>query len=156
MTTIAKTFTSRTGKKIELSINIESVKVSGSALIDGKAATVTGYAVVQNRKCLSIKDGPAPYLPIDDSLYAEIDNTAKAQYRQSMSAEQVAWNNVCAAEATYKRIANYNDSNAEVISAQAAYDKALDEFTRQYPNSDYNKSNRVHYNDGMTNNPWTN
>jgi hypothetical protein len=156
MATIAKTFSSRTGKKIELTINVEATKISGLALIDGQQATVTGYAVVQNRKCLSIKDGPAPYLPIDDSLYAEIDNTARDQYYQNMTAEQVAWNRVCAAEATYNRIANHNDSNAEVIIAQTAYNKAFDEFAAQYPNSNFIKSNRVHYNDGMTNNPWTN
>jgi hypothetical protein len=156
MTTITKSIVSATGKKVDLNIEINNSKVGGIAKWNDQQWTITGHAVVQGRKVLSVKGGPAPYLPIDNSLYAEIESTAKAQYRANMSAEAKAFQAVCGLEAAYKKLVDRSDSNAAIINAQAAYEQALNEFVAQYPNSDYIKSNRVHYNDGATNNPWTN
>jgi hypothetical protein len=154
MTTITKTITSKTGKQIDLTINIENAKVTGAALHNGQTWQVTGFAIVQGRQCLTIKNGPAPYLPIDKYLYSEIETTAKAQF--FANDENAAWENVSKLETVYRRLVNRNDSNVDVIEAQGAYETALDDFAAKYPQSIYIKSTRVHYNDGATNNPWTN
>lgn len=159
MTTITKSIVSATGKKVDLAIEINNSKVGGIAEWNGQQWTITGYAVVQGRKVLSVKGGPAPYLPIDNALYAQIDNTAKEQYRAGMSAEAKAWERVCGLEMAYKKLVDRNDSNADIINAQSAYEQALDEFTAQYPDSQYTKSNRVHYNNPIDINSdqiWTN
>lgn len=152
---ISKMVISKTGKKVDCHICISDAKVSGTAVIDGSiTAKITGYAVVNGYKCLMIKGGPAPYLPISDSLYHEIDQVVREQYRQSKSQEQLAWEAVCAAEADYRRISNHNDSWADVCNAQARYEQALSEFRMAYPNSKYLQSNRVSYVLGDVN-PWT-
>lgn len=161
MTTINKSITSNSGKKVDLTINIENAKVTGAAVVSEMhlTMTITGYAVVQGRKVLSVKGGPAPYLPIDNTLYAQIDNTAKEQYRAGMSAEAKSWERVCGLEVAYKKLVDRSDSNAEIINAQSAYEQALNEFTAQYPDSQYTKSNRVHYNNPIDINSdhiWTN
>jgi hypothetical protein len=155
MTTITKSIVTTSGKKVDLSIEINDSKVSGLAVCNGQQWAITGYANVQNRKCLSVKGGPAPYLPIDNNLYDQIHNTAKTQYQANMSAEAKSWETVCALEAAYKKLIDRSDSNAEIIQAQAAYEKSLSNFSDQYPNSDYAKSNRVHYNDKPAS-IWTN
>jgi hypothetical protein len=146
MTTITKSIVSATGKKVALTIEINNSKVGGSAVCNGQQWAITGYAVVQGRKVLSIKGGPAPYLPIDNALYTQIDNTARDQYRAGMTAEAKAWERVCGLEALYKNLVARSDSNADIIKAQSSYEQALDEFAARYPDSDYIKSNRVHYN----------
>ena len=159
MITITKSIVSATGKKVDLTIEINKSKISGIAEWNGQQWTITDYAVVQGRKVLSIKGGPAPYLPIDNALYAQIDSIAKEQYRAGMSTEAKAWERVCGLEASYKKLVNRSDSNAEIVNAQSAYEQALNEFATQYPNSDYIKSNRVHYNDPIDINSdkvWTN
>jgi uncharacterized protein YuzE len=160
MTTITKSIVSATAKKVDLIIEINNGKVCGIAKWNEQQWTITNYAVVQGRKVLSVKGGPAPYLLIDNNLYAEIESIAKAQYRANMSAEAKAWETVTKLEAAYKKLVDRSDSSAAIINAQAAYEQAINEFVAQYPNSDYIKSNRVHYN----NNPidinsekiWTN
>jgi hypothetical protein len=154
MTTITKTITTNSGKKVDLTINIENAKVTGIASHNGQTWQVTGFAIVQGRQCLSIKNGPAPYLPIDNSLYGKIESMAKDQF--FADTENAAWENVCKLEAAYRKLIDRSDSNADIIKAQHAYLTALNSFAVQYPLSPYNTSTRAHYNDGATNNPWTN
>lgn len=159
MTTITKSIVSATGKKVDLTVEINNGKVGGIVEWNGQQWAITGYAVVQGRKVLSVKGGPAPYLPIDNALYAQIDSVAKEQYRAGMSAEDKAWERVCGLEANYLRLIDRSDSNADIINAQSAYEQALNEFAAQYPDSDYIKSNRVHYNNPIDINSdhiWTN
>lgn len=148
---ITNTFTSRSGKHIEMHAKIENHQVGGIVLIDGKQATITGYATVQGRKCLSISGGPAPYLPIADSLYAQIDAVCREQYQAAMSPEQQAQQHVAGIEAAYRKLERTSDDLAAIITAKTAWENAA----AQHPQT----SNRVHYNDPIDNNSdkvWTN
>jgi hypothetical protein len=144
---IKRTVKNLAGKIVELEIEINNAQVGGTATCDGQKWEIRGYAMVRGRKVLSIKGGPAPYLVIDDRLYAEIDRVAREQYRAQMSAEEKEWEHVCSLELAYKRLIDNSDSNADIIKAKSAYEQALAEFVARYPNSHHLISNRVHYND---------
>lgn len=133
MTTINKTITSHTGKKVDLTINIENGKVSGIARAEGQEFGVTGFAVVQNRQCLTLKKGsPAPYLPIDKYLYSEIKQTAKDQYRANMTNEQIAEGEMREAEAKYNRLFAQGYNNVEIIKAREEWDRLSAEYHQKY------------------------
>ena len=117
MTNIIRATTSASGKAPDLNINIDGTKISGYA--DGYK--VTGIAVVQNRKCLKIADGPAPYLPITDALYAEIDGICKANFAANMTEKERKEVEMDKAEALYEKLNNSNASPAEIIAAREVF-----------------------------------
>ncbi len=132
MTTINRTITSQTGKKVELTVTIENAKVTGAARVNGKDCKITDYVTIQGRKCLAIKDGPAPYLPIDNALYGEIETTAKNQYRDSMTAEQIAEGELREAEAKYNRLFAQGSDNVAIMTARSEWDRLSSEYHQKF------------------------
>jgi len=132
MTTINKTVTSKSGKKVELTIKIENAKVSGIGKIDdGQELEITGYAIVQGRKCLMIS-GKVPYLEIDQQIYNEIDSAAKEQYRSSMTEQQILEGQMREAEGKYNRLFARGYDNVEIIQAREEWDRLSAEYHQKF------------------------
>jgi len=132
---------------VNLNITIENATLSGVAEWEGNKWTIKGYGVVNGKKVLMVKGGPAPYLLIGEQLYNQIHSEMGKQYRARMSAEQKDWEHVCALEAAYKQSVDSSDDFAEVIKARDAYEQALNEFAIKYPNSKYLIREKRGYND---------
>ncbi len=131
---IKKTIISHTGKKVDLVIHIENARITGTATVNGQSTQmqVTGHAIVQGRRCLIIKGGPAPYLPIDNELYEEIQAAAKAQYQDSMADEKILEGRVSAAQAKYERLFAQGYDNAQIIRARDEWDRLSAEYHQRY------------------------
>ncbi len=122
MTTINKSFKSLTGKEITVSLVIDNSAVTGNATTNGTVYSVTGTAVIQNRKCLKIEGASAPYLPIADGLYNEIETICKAQFLTVMTPKELLEVEVDKAEYEYERLNNSNvSSNIEIIEAREKF-----------------------------------
>lgn len=78
----------------------------------------------------------------------------KPQEPIRLSDAEIASRSVDALEGKYRQLERNGDT-AAAITARNAYNAALAEWEKQYP-TEAAKSNSIRYNDGATNNPWTN
>jgi hypothetical protein len=76
----------------------------------------------------------------------------KPQAPIHFSDAEIARRSVDALEGKYRQLGRNGDT-AAAIAARNAYNAALAEWTKQYPTA---VATTVRYNDGATNNPWTN
>lgn len=79
---------------------------------------------------------------------------AKPQQPINFSDAEIARRSVDTLEGQYRQLERNGDT-AAAITARNAYNAALSEWQKQYP-TEAAKSQTVRYNDGATNNSWTN
>lgn len=79
---------------------------------------------------------------------------AKPQEPIAFTAADIARRSVDALECKYRQLERNGDT-AAAIAARNAYNAALAEWQKQYP-TEAAKSSSIRYNDGATNNLWTN
>ena len=130
MTTINKSFKGSTGKDITVNLEIENSKISGVANINGTTYSVTGAHVVQSRKCLKIEGAPAPYMPISDALYNEIDTICKAQFAAAMTPKEILEMEVAKAEHKYNKAMRESWNNVAIIEAREEWNRLSAELSK--------------------------
>lgn len=123
MNTINQSYKGSTGKDITINLKIENSKVSGVAIINGMTYSVTGASVIQNRKCLKIEGAPAPYMPIADALYNEIDTICKAQFAANMTPKEILEMEVAKAEHKYNQAVRESWNNVAIIEAREEWNR---------------------------------
>ena len=79
--------------------------------------------------------------------------TPKPQEQIIFTAAEIERRSVDALEGKYRQLERNGDT-AAAIAARNAYNAALAEWTKQFPTAV--ATTAVRYNDGATNNPWTN
>lgn len=130
MTTINKSFKGSTGKDITVNLEIENSKISGTANINGTSYAVTGAHVIQNRKCLKIEGAAAPYMPIADGLYNEIDAICKAQFAANMTPKEILEMEEAKAEYKYNKAMRESWNNVAIIEAREEWFRLTKELSR--------------------------
>jgi 1,6-anhydro-N-acetylmuramate kinase len=127
---INTTFKTSSGKNVSLTLNIENSKITGSAVVNGTSYSVTDIAVVQNRKCLKIQGASAPYMPISDSLYNEINAICKAQFAANMTPRDILEMKVAQAEAKYNKAMSESWNNVAIIEAREEWNRLSRELAK--------------------------
>jgi len=130
MATITKSFKGSTGKNIIVNLEIDNAKVTGYAIINGMSYNVSGTAVIQNRKCLKIEAAPAPYMPIADSLYNEIDAVCKVQYAANMTPKEILETSAWLAEQKYNQAMRDSYGNVAIIEARNEWNRLSAELAK--------------------------
>lgn len=130
MTTINRNFKTSSGKSAVVNLTIENHKVSGTATINGQAYGVSGFATVQGKKVLQIKGASAPYLPIPNDLYNDLNTACKSQFAASMTQAQIVEGEMREAEARYNKLFAQGHNNAEIIKAKAEWDRLSAEYNK--------------------------
>jgi hypothetical protein len=130
MTTINSTFKGSKGNEIVANIEIENSKVSGTVTTNSNTYKVTGAHVIQSRKCLAIVGAPAPYMPIADGLYNEIDAICKAQYAAAMTPKEILEMEVAKAEAKYNKAMRESWNNVAIIEAREEWNRLSRELSK--------------------------
>lgn len=130
MTTINSTFKGSKGNEITANIEIENSKISGTVTTNGNTYNVTGKHVIQGRKCFAIVGAPAPYMPITDGLYNEIDAICKAQFAASMTPKEKLETEVWLAEQKYNQAMRESWNNVAIIEAREEWNRLSRELSK--------------------------
>lgn len=128
MTIINSSFKTGSGKNVAVNLVAENAGVTGNATINGQIYSVDGYATVQGKKVLRLTNAPAPYLPIINSLYEQIEAACKAQFNGQLTALQIAEGKMREAESKYNRLFAQGYNNQEIIRARNEWDQASAEY----------------------------
>lgn len=131
MTTINRQFTTPKGTTIDLVITIDNSLVGGSATFNGAAYPITNYTIVKGRKALALTGGSASFLPIPDSIYAEISAICSEHREQrwaNRSALEIAEDAMRDAEDEYKRLFSQGYNNVAIIKARDEWDRLSAEY----------------------------
>lgn len=130
MTTIGKTFSTTSGKSVTAELAINDAVISGTVTVSGNTYNVTGIANIQNRKCLKIEGASAPYMPIADSLYNEINAICKAQFAANMTPKEILETEVAKAEDKYNKAVRESWNNAAIIEAREEWNRLSEELSK--------------------------
>jgi hypothetical protein len=125
---INKNFRTSSGKDAIASLDVENYKVTGTVLIAGTSYEVTGFAVVQGRKVISIKGAPAPYVVIPNDLYDDLDKICKAQYASQQTPLEYAEMMMREMERRYNKVFADGYDNVAIIKARNEWDRWSDEY----------------------------